>query len=92
MNFPHPDIHLTLDTRTKAGDFDDKLYVDNIEYLKNKEFSNEILDKAKESLFKDFAPISDMRASREYRIEIAKNLLAKCFDEIKNKKNLRLIN
>ena len=60
--------------------------------LKNKEFSNEILDKAKESLFKDFAPISDMRASREYRIEIAKNLLAKCFDEIKNKKNLRLIN
>ena len=37
LKFPHPDIHLTLDKRTKAGDFDDKLYNDNIEYLKNKD-------------------------------------------------------
>ena len=37
LKFPHPDIHLTLDKRTKAGDFDDKLYIDNIEYLKNKD-------------------------------------------------------
>ena len=37
LKFPHPDIHLTLDKRTKAGDFDDKLYVNNEEYLKNKD-------------------------------------------------------
>jgi len=37
LKFPYPDIHLTLDKRTKAGDFDDKLYNDNIEYLKNKD-------------------------------------------------------
>ena len=37
LKFPYPDIHLTLDKRTKAGDFDDKLYIDNIEYLKNKD-------------------------------------------------------
>lgn len=36
LKFPHPDIHLTLDKRTKAGDFDDKLYINNDEYLKNK--------------------------------------------------------
>ena len=37
LNFPDPDIQLTLDKRTKAGDFDNKLYVNNIEYLKNKD-------------------------------------------------------
>ena len=37
LKFPHPDIHLTLDKRTKAGDFDDKLYQNNLEYLKNKD-------------------------------------------------------
>lgn len=36
LKFPHPDIHLTLDKRTKAGDFDNKLYIQNVEYLKNK--------------------------------------------------------
>ena len=37
LKFPLPDIHLTLDKKTKAGDFDDKLYVNNEEYLKNKD-------------------------------------------------------
>lgn len=37
LKFPRPDIHLTLDKRTKAGYFDDKLYVNNEEYLKNKD-------------------------------------------------------
>ena len=60
--------------------------------LKNKEFSNKILDKAKESLLRDFAPISDMRASKEYRIEIAKNLLTKFFAEIQNKNRIELKN
>ena len=37
LKFLHPDIDLTLDKRTKAGDFDKKLYLDNEEYLKNKD-------------------------------------------------------
>ena len=37
LKFPYPDIHLTLNKRTKAGDFDNKLYIDNVEYLKNKD-------------------------------------------------------
>ena len=37
LKFPKPDIHLTLDKRTKAGDFDNKLYINNKEYLKNKD-------------------------------------------------------
>jgi UDP-N-acetylglucosamine 2-epimerase (non-hydrolysing) len=37
LKFPYPDIHLTLDKRTKTGDFDDKLYINNEEYLKNKD-------------------------------------------------------
>ena len=42
------------------------------------------------SLEKDFTPIDDMRASKNYRMEIAKNLLEKCFIEIKKDKLVRL--
>ena len=37
LKFPRPDIHLTLEKKTKAGDFDDKLYVTNNETLQNKD-------------------------------------------------------
>lgn len=37
LKFPRPDIHLTLEKKTKSGDFDDKMYVNNGDYLKNKD-------------------------------------------------------
>ena len=37
LKFPKPDTHLTLEKKTKSGDFDDKLYVNNAEYLKDKD-------------------------------------------------------
>ncbi len=37
LKFPRPDIHLSLEKKTKSGDLDDKLYVNNGEYLKNKD-------------------------------------------------------
>lgn len=37
LKFPRPDINLTLEKKTKAGHFDDKLYINNDEYLKNKD-------------------------------------------------------
>ena len=46
--------------------------------------------KAKEALDKDFKPISDVRASKSYRIEVAKNLLEKCCIEIKKNKKIGL--
>ena len=49
-------------------------------------FTDEVINKAKKALERDFKPISDMRASKSYRMEIAKNLLEKCFLEIKEKK------
>jgi len=48
--------------------------------------TEKIINKAKEALEKDFKPISDMRASRSYRMEVAKNLLEKCCVEIMKKK------
>ena len=56
--------------------------------LLNSLFTEEVVNKAKLALEKDFKPISDMRASRLYRMEIAKNLLEKCFVEIKQKKSI----
>ena len=54
--------------------------------LSNSLITEETVHKAKKALEKDFTPISDMRASRLYRLEIAKNLLEKCCAEIKQKK------
>jgi len=58
--------------------------------LLNSNFSEDIILKAQKSLKKDFQPINDMRASKNYRMEIAKNLLLKCFTEIKKNKLIRL--
>jgi len=54
--------------------------------LLNSLVTEDIISEAKKALEKDFNPISDMRASRSYRMEIAKNLLEKCCAEIKQKK------
>jgi len=54
--------------------------------LSNSIVTDEIIYKAKKALEKDFKPISDMRASRSYRMEVAKNLLEKFCVEIKQKK------
>ena len=58
--------------------------------LKNKNLSIESFLNAGDNLEKDFSPISDMRATKNYRIEVAKNLLIKCFYEIKKNKLLRV--
>jgi len=52
--------------------------------------NDETVNKAKEALEKDFKPIDDMRASGSYRMEVAKNLLEKCCEEIKKKKIIGL--
>jgi len=54
--------------------------------------TEKVINKAKEALAKDFKPISDMRASSKYRMEVAKNLLHKCFLEIVQKKLIRVNN
>ena len=58
--------------------------------LINSSLSEETFEKAKKNLEKDFSPINDTRATKDYRMEVAKNLLMKCFLEVKNKKILRL--
>jgi len=37
LKFPKPDIHLSLEKKTKAGDYDNKLYIDNKVFLQNKD-------------------------------------------------------
>ena len=58
--------------------------------LINSFLSDDVINKAKKSLEKDFKPISDVRASQKYRMEIAKNLLEKCFLETRQKKLIRI--
>ena len=58
--------------------------------LLNKDLSEKNINIAQNFLEKDFNPIDDMRASSQYRMKIAKNLLFKCFQEIKNNKLIRI--
>ena len=58
--------------------------------LKNKPLTINTFDNAKNYLEKDLSPINDVRASKEYRLEIAKNLLMKCFIEINTNKLSRV--
>ncbi len=58
--------------------------------LANSYLSYKIINKAKKCLEKDFKPITDARATQKYRMEVAKNLLEKCFLEVKRKKNIRI--
>ena len=58
--------------------------------LKNKPLNINTFDQAKNYLEQDLTPIGDMRASKEYRLEIAKNLLMKCFIEINSNKLTRV--
>ena len=37
LKFPRPDIHLTLEKKTRAGDLDNKLYIENDEYLNDRD-------------------------------------------------------
>jgi len=60
--------------------------------LLNSSITEDIINKAKNALEKDFLPISDMRASGNYRKVIAKNLLEKCFLEINEKKLIGIHN
>ena len=59
-------------------------------FLLNKIFNEENINEAKKIIKKEFDPIDDMRASKNYRMEVAKNLLMKCFIEIKKHKLIRL--
>ena len=58
--------------------------------LVNSNLSYKTISKAKKLLEKDFKPITDTRATQNYRMEVAKNLLEKCFSEVKQKKNIRI--
>ena len=58
--------------------------------LTNSVFSEDTFSKAKNLLDVDFSPIDDMRASKNYRMDIAKNLMMKFFYEVNGKKNLKV--
>ena len=58
--------------------------------LINSEFSENSFHQAVGLINKDFSPLDDMRASSQYRLAVAKNLLLKAFYEIKNKQRIRI--
>jgi len=52
--------------------------------LLGKVWQQNSIDAAKQALLQDFKPMSDVRASSDYRMMVAQNLLQKCFIELNN--------
>jgi len=52
--------------------------------LVNKEVSMEAFEEAAQVLGQDFAPMTDVRATSEYRMQVAQNLIQKCAFELSN--------
>ena len=50
-------------------------------YLLNKKFNQENINEAKKIIKKEFDPIDDMRASKNYRTKISQNLLERFLNE-----------
>lgn len=61
------------------------------ETLVGKEWCPETVSAAMEAMARDFAPISDIRASADYRLQVAKNLLMKAFLETSGEVATRLV-
>ena len=59
--------------------------------LINSTFSEDTFLKAQKLISEDFSPIDDMRASKNYRVDVAKNLMMKFFYEVSSQKNLRVV-
>ena len=53
--------------------------------LLGKPWTQSSIDAAKQALTQDFQPMSDVRASDQYRMTVAQNLLQKCFLELQNR-------
>jgi len=55
--------------------------------LQDKVWCQETIEKAMQALAEDFRPISDFRASAEYRMDVSRNLLQRLFLESQNPTN-----
>ena len=56
--------------------------------LINATFTEDTFLKVQKLITRDFSPIDDMRASKNYREDVAKNLIMKFYYEVSLKKNL----
>ena len=57
--------------------------------LTGRSWTAETIEAAAEALAQDFTPITDMRASAEYRLDAARNLLRRAFLESQGSARLR---
>lgn len=52
--------------------------------LRDQQWSEATIERAAEALSEDFTPLSDARASSQYRLQVAQNLLRRAYIEINN--------
>ncbi|MGV8146782.1 MAG: FAD binding domain-containing protein [Alkaliphilus sp.] len=56
------------------------------EFLKDKELTDEVIKEASEKIVEDISPISDIRASKEYRLDMARLIVKRGLTHIRDRK------
>lgn len=79
LGFPVPDVHLDLESKSRAGELDSKLYVNNIEYLKDK---NQVIEDLIDIDFKKLGQMGEIRAKLEIEFEKIKPELVMVFGDV----------
>ena len=54
------------------------------EALEGRDWNEETIKLGMEAIQKDFSPISDFRATKDYRLQVSQNLLLRYFYELNN--------
>lgn len=66
LGFPVPDIHFELESKSRAGKYDTKLYIDNQEYLRDK---NQVINELMNEDFKNLGQLGEIRDKLEKEFE-----------------------
>lgn len=79
LEFPKPDIHLNLESKSRAGEYDTKLYVDNLDYLKDK---NKVISELINEEYTKLGQLGEIRHKLEIEFEKIKPNIVMVFGDV----------
>ena len=80
----YPQLALLIDCKIHNNT---TLFFLDVELNQDKEFNLSNLNKSRKFIEDDFKPLTDMRASKQYRRLVSKNLIERFFIEVKTNKS-----
>jgi UDP-N-acetylglucosamine 2-epimerase (non-hydrolysing) len=79
LGFPKPDIHLSLESKSRAGEYDDKLYIDNLDYLRDK---NKVISELVNEEYTKLGQLGEIRHKLEIEFDKIKPDMVIVFGDV----------